>query len=576
MLPETSSAGLLHRLLGSERPELKLVFVLVTLFLLAVLAYPLYALLHLAFIGDIGTGLTLELIHKELTAPGFVTAFVNSFKVSGTVALLATVLGFFSAYGLSFCALRAGTRHVIELILLLPLFLPSITYGFAVIYSFGRQGLITRTLGQLPFSIYGFAGLVMAGVIYTLPPVFLIMQNAFAYVDKNFVTVSRVMGDNICRRFYQTALRPVAGAAASAFILAFFLNFTDFGIPASIAGRYEVIATRLYAVMMGAVPDFHSGSVIALSMLLPSVLAVLILRRCGRLNFRYSKISRQQPAPAALRDWSFLLFYAVLSLWLLCVFAVIFIVPFVQSWPYQAWFTLDTIRRVFAENALLDTYLNSLYVAVLSAGCGTVLCYLSGMVNARSHLPAWCKAVTDIFAMVTNTVPGMVLGVGMLFAFSGTPLANTFAILVIANTVHFFTTPYLMAQQAFSRMNAGFETTAALMGDTWFQTLRRVVIPNTLGTLVQMFAYIFVNSMVTISAVVFLAGAYTQVMTSKIKELQYFEKFDAIFTLSVLIFLTNAAVKLLIDGCGAWQRHRRLQLSRAQEAADLQDKACQS
>lgn len=133
-----------------------------------------------------------------------------------------------------------------------------------------------------------------------------------------------------------------------------------------------------------------------------------------------------------------------------------------------------------------------------------------------------------------------------------------------------------MAQQAFSRMNAGFETTAALMGDTWFQTLRRVVIPNTLGTLVQMFAYIFVNSMVTISAVVFLAGAYTQVMTSKIKELQYFEKFDAIFTLSVLIFLTNAAVKLLIDGCGAWQRHRRLQLSRAQEAADLQDKACQS
>lgn len=37
------------------------------------------------------------------------------------------------------------------------------------------------------------------------------------------------------------------------------------------------------------------------------------------------------------------------------------------------------------------------------------------------------------------------------------------------------------------------------------------------------------------------------VTTSKIKELQYFEKFDAIFVLSLLIFLTNMLVKLLLD-----------------------------
>ena len=98
------------------------------------------------------------------------------------------------------------------------------------------------------------------------------------------------------------------------------------------------------------------------------------------------------------------------------------------------------------------------------------------------------------------------------------------------------------------------------MGDTWFQTLRRVVIPNSMGTILQMFSYLFVNSMVTISAIVFLVGAYTQVTTSKIKELQYFEKFDAIFTLSVLIFLTNVVVKLLIDGYGAYQ-HRHLKKS---------------
>ncbi len=309
--------------------------------------------------------------------------------------------------------------------------------------------------------------------------------------------------------------------------------------------------------MMGAVPDFQNGSVVALVMLLPSVLSVIVLNQCGKLNFRYSKISRAHPQPRFVRDYSFALYYLVLTLLLLSVFAIIFIVPFVQSWPYQPYFTLETITRVFDENDLTGTYLNSLYVATLSAICGTALCYLAGMVNARSHLPSWCRTLMDIFAMVTNTVPGMVLGVGFLFAFSGTSLSNTFWILIVVNVVHFFTTPYLMAQQAFSRMNAGFETTGALMGDTWAKTLRRVVIPNTFSTILQMLSYFFVNAMVTISAIVFLAGARTQVMTSKIKELQYFEKFDAIFTLSLLIFFTNGLVKILLDVWAA-RRERRL------------------
>lgn len=38
------------------------------------------------------------------------------------------------------------------------MFLPTITYGFAIIYSFGKQGLLTRLLGRQFFDIYGFGG----------------------------------------------------------------------------------------------------------------------------------------------------------------------------------------------------------------------------------------------------------------------------------------------------------------------------------------------------------------------------------------------------------------------------------
>ena len=37
------------------------------------------------------------------------------------------------------------------------------------------------------------------------------------------------------------------------------------------------------------------------------------------------------------------------------------------------------------------------------------------------------------------------------------------------------------------------------------------------------------------------------VLTTRIKELQYYERFDAIFVLSLLIFLTNVVAKLILD-----------------------------
>lgn len=68
-------------------------------------------------------------------------------------------------------------------------------------------------------------------------------------------------------------------------------------------------------------------------------------------------------------------------------------------------------------------------------------------------------------------------------------------------------------------MNASWETTAMLMGDSWSKTILRVVTPNAMSTILEVFSYYFVNAMVTVSAVVFLAGARTMVLTTKIKEL---------------------------------------------------------
>lgn len=549
--------------------ELKLCFAAVCSIFAVFLGIPLVNLGWKSLTGSNGLGLDNYL--TVLADEKFMTAFQNSFVIAGIEALITTVIAFLLAYGLHMTRIHSKIKDMLQLIIMMPMFLPSITYGFAVIYSFGKQGLITKLIDTQLFPIYGFWGMLLAYIIYTLPPAFLVLYNAFFYIDKNFITVSKLMGDNWLRTFFVTSVRPLAGSIMAAFILSFFLSFTDFGIPVSIGGSYEVIAVELYMKMMGAVPDFNSGSVIAVAMLVPSVLSLLLLRYMERFNFRYSKISSYEIKKSWQRDTVFSVFFAFIALAFISVFAVMFIVPFVKSWPYQPFFTLDTVKRVFSDSGLVDIYFNSLFVAVITSVIGTILCYGAAMVNARSDLSRSCKTIMDIIAMVTNTVPGMVLGVAFIFVFSGTALQNTFLILVIANILHFFTTPYLMIKSSLEKMNASWETTGMLMGDTWLKTVIKVVIPNSKATVYQMLSYFFVNSMVTISAIVFLAGARTMVVTTKIKELQYFEKFDEVFVLSLLIFFTNIVAKTLFDVLAEKEEfplYKKIKLFKTKEYSD--------
>lgn len=134
-----------------------------------------------------------------------------------------------------------------------------------------------------------------------------------------------------------------------------------------------------------------------------------------------------------------------------------------------------------------------------------------------------------------------------MLAFTGTSLQNTFAIIIMCNLVHFFATPYMMMKNSLSKMNLSWEKTAKLMGDNWIKTMVRIVTPNALPSLIEVFSYYFINAMVTVSAVIFLAGARTMVITTKIKELQHFAKFNEIFVLSLLILFTNLIAKLMFQ-----------------------------
>lgn len=536
--------------------EIKYIFVGLTLFFLVFLAAPMVKVIIKSFVIDGTAALTIANYKEVLTGKGFMEALGNSFLVSSTSAAVTTVLAFVVAYSIHYTNIPEGFKNFLRKAAVLPMLLPTITYGFAIIYSFGKQGLLTRLFGRQLFHIYGFNGLLLGYVIYTFPISFMLLQNTMEYIDKKFTVVSRLMGDSAIRTFYITLLRPLLGTLASSFIQTFFLCFTDFGIPASVGGKFRVVASVLYEEMLGSIPNFGNGAVVAIVMLIPSILSITVLSVLEKYNVRYNKISEIELKKDNIRDWFCGCISGVIIMALLSVFFVIFLVPFVDEWPYRMNFTLEHVKDVFADNTLSGVYVNSLMVAAITAVIGTLMAYGGALVTARSSVNEKIKKIIDSIALITNTIPGMVIGIAYLFCFTGTTLQNTFGILIICNTVHFFSTPYLMMKNSLSKMNASWETTAMLMGDNWVKTIIRVVTPNAVSTLIEVFSYYFINAMVTVSAVIFLAGARTMVITTKIKELQYFNKFNEIFVLSLLILFTNMISKLLFQKLAERKRRK--------------------
>lgn len=525
--------------------EIKVIFAVVCILFAVFLVVPMLIILQQSFIGK--NGVTLEFYRNIFTSRNFGTAFLNSISISMLAAVLTTLAAFVLAYTIHFTNTPDRLKKMIHDAAVLPMLLPTITYGFAIIYSLGKQGLLTKLFGRQLFDIYGIAGLLIGYIIYTLPVSFMLLNNTMGYIDKKFLVVSRVMGDSRYRTFYQSVLRPLAGTVAASVIQCFFLSFTDFGIPASVGGKIEVVAGVLYNEMLGSVPNFHNGAVVALLMLLPSVISITVLSYLERFNIRYNKISQIEMKRNKTRDMILSAVSIVILTAVLSIFAVIIIIPFVKEWPYKIVFTLEHIQSVFQDEALVKIFLNSLKTAVLTAVFGSLVVYGAALVTARSKISRNCKKVIESISLVTNTIPGMVLGIAFMLTFTGTSLQNTIAILIFCNIIHFFSTPYLMMKSSLGKMNASWETTASLMGDSWIKTIVRVVTPNAVSTLLEVFSYYFVNAMVTVSAVIFLTGARTMVMTTKIKQLQHYAKFNEIFVLSLLILVTNLLFRFVFD-----------------------------
>lgn len=216
----------------------------------------------------------------------------------------------------------------------------------------------------------------------------------------------------------------------------------------------------------------------------------------------------------------------------------------VKQYPIDLSFSLVNVAKAFDLG--LGMYLiNSLTIALFSALIGVLLTYFAAYITARSKRTFTTMAL-HLISILSLAIPGIVLGLSYVLFFKGSVIYGTLAILVQVNLVHFFASPYLLAYNSFSNFNENLEDVSMTLGISRMRMLSDVYMPCMKETLCEMFSYIFVNAMVTISAVSFLANFKTMPLSLLIPQFDSQSLIEATAFISVVILAVNVLMKIAV------------------------------
>lgn len=513
---------------------------LVALQLVFLLA-PLGALLVKSLRNDEGAW-TLQPLMAFLVSPGIGEAALNTVWVAVAVVLVTVPAAFLYAYAVQRTAIRL--KGFWKLVGLSALLGPSLVGAVAFIQWFGNQGVFKPLMGSL--SIYGPLGIVFGTAFAAFPHALMILMVALASADGRLYEAARAMGASPWKIFRTVTLPGARYGLVSACMVVFAYSVSEFGVPKVIGGNFRVLAVEIYVQAVG-LQNFSRGGMVALMLLVP-VLAASLVEFLLLQNNRTALGARATPLRIeahALRDGLFLLYVLGVAVLLLGLLGMTVYTALIKFWPYNLELTLNHFRFGLEEAGVGNAFFNSLRLAVGTALLGTPLAFVGAYLSEKTRSNGSAvAALYKLFAMLPMGVPGLALGLGSILVFnhSENPLSGLYRsmpLLIAVTVVHFFATSHVTALAALRSLDREFESISASLKVPQWLTFWRVTLPVCLPAILEIFRYLFINAMTTVSAVVFLYAPETLPATVSIINLDEAGDIGPAAAMATLVMASN-------------------------------------
>ena len=494
-------------------------------------------------------GAYIGLVHfrEYFATPALQQSIWNTLFVATAVTLVTVPLAFTYAYALTRSCMPG--KSVFRVLALTPILAPSLMAAISFIQWFGTQGLLKGLL--MGHSVYGPIGIILSAVYATFPHALMIVLTALLLADGRLYEAAESLRTPTRRRFFTITLPGAKYGLVSATMVVFSYTVSDFGIPKVIGGNYNVLAVDIFKQVIGQ-QNFNKGAVVSLVLLLPVLFAFSVdwvMRRRLQAQFS-SRAVPYVPRPSPGFDRAMLVFCSLIAVYLLAVLGMAVYTSFIKLWPYDKSFSLRHYVYGLIDAGVIVDYFNSLKMALYSALFGTVFVFLVAYLLEKTRGMATLKAFVRLVATIPMAVPGLVLGLGYIFFFNHPDnplngLYHTMGILVLSTIVHYYTSSHMTAVTALKALDDEFESVSASLKVPFYRTFFRVTVPVCLPAVLDIGRYLFVNGMVTISAVVFLYAPDTRVASVSILNMDEAGEIGAAAGMATLIVASSTAMCIL-------------------------------
>jgi molybdate transport system permease protein len=222
----------------------------------------------------------LATFSEALTAPEIVSAFRLSLVCSVAATILAAVLGL----PLAWVQVRTSFpgRRLLRAITTLPIVLPPVVAGVALLVVFGRRGMVGAWLDawfgiRLPFTV---AGATLAEAFVAMPFFVLTVEGALRSVDRRLEDVARTLGASRWTVFRCVTLPLIRPSLQAGAVLAWARALGEFGATITFAGNVPGSTETLpLAVYVALETNPEAAFVLSLALLAVSLAVLIGLRR---------------------------------------------------------------------------------------------------------------------------------------------------------------------------------------------------------------------------------------------------------------------------------------------------------
>ena len=510
---------------------------LAVVLLLVVVVIPVVSIIYNAFFFQ--GHFDPELFASQLTDSGNLAAMWNTIKIAFWVTLLGTVVGTFYAWllGRSDIPAKGLMRALFNIPYMFPPFLGAMAWDLLLN---GRSGYLNKLLVSVfglesaPININTLGGIVFVELSYYFPFVFMQVVSALERMDPTLEECARIAGAKQMTVIRKITLPLVVPAISAGALLILTTSLAHFGVP-SILGFSQgiyTLPTKIYAVISragGSFEGIRQGAALSI-MLVLVVFTALVLQKKILSSGSYDIIKGKSMRPTLIklrgaRIPLLILCIATLVLIVIVPLVMIFLVSLVKAYGLPLIpenFTLNNYRKIFAASGTIDSVKNSLFVSI-TAGIicmflGTLIAYVVQKIRPKG------KEVLEVLSVLPYSLPGTVLAIGVILAWSGNILGislyNTIWIILVAYIARYLSFSMKSSSAALLQVHPSLEEAARTCGASHMESLTDVTLPLIRPAMVSGFFLIFLPAMREVTTSILLYGPYTRTLGVQIYSLR--------------------------------------------------------